>query len=149
MDTHPIQGLMKTAMESIKQMVEVNTIVGNPIETPDGSVIIPISRVSFGFCAGGSEFSSSGNVTAQSSQSLPFGGGSGAGASVQPVAFLVVNNEQVRLMTVDDYQILDKIVDVAPQVMENLKKIIKNYQDPQQDPQQNPQNQQSPPRGQF
>ncbi len=132
MDSHPIQGLMKTALESIKQMVEVNTIVGNPVETPDGSVIIPISRVSFGFCAGGSEFNSSNALTPQNSQSsLPFGGGSGAGVSVQPVAFLVVNNEQVKLMTVDDYQILDKMVDLAPQVMDNLKSIIENYKNQQ------------------
>lgn len=58
MQGHPIEGLMKTAMESIKDMVDVNTILGDPVETPDGSVIIPVSRVSFGFAAGGSEFSS-------------------------------------------------------------------------------------------
>lgn len=121
MDDHPIQGLMQTAMESIKQMVEVNTIVGNPVETPGGSVIIPISRVSFGFCAGGSEF----NLNNQGSQgNLPFGGGSGAGVSVQPVAFLVVTEEQVKLMTVDDNQVLDKIADLAPQVIENIKNIV-------------------------
>ena len=54
---HPIEGLMKTAMESLKTMVDVNTILGDPVETPDGAVIVPVSRVSFGFAAGGSEFS--------------------------------------------------------------------------------------------
>ena len=56
MDGHPIESLMKTAMESIKEMIEVNTIVGDPVETVDGGVIIPVSKVSFGFAAGGSEF---------------------------------------------------------------------------------------------
>jgi len=57
MSEHPIEGLMKTTMESIKEMVDVNTIVGDPVESPDGQVIIPISRVSFGFAAGGGEYS--------------------------------------------------------------------------------------------
>lgn len=121
MENHPIQGLMQTAMESIKEMVEVNTIVGNPVETPDGSVIIPISKVGFGFCAGGSEFNNKNSAT---QGDLPFGGGSGAGVSVQPVAFLVVTKDQIRLMNVDDYQILDKIAELTPHVIENLKNMM-------------------------
>ena len=58
MSDHPIQGLMKTAMENLKQMIDVNTIVGDPVETPDGSVILTVSKVGFGFAAGGSEFNS-------------------------------------------------------------------------------------------
>ncbi len=117
MDNHPIQGLMKTAMESIKDMVEVNTIVGEAIESPDGTIIIPISRVSFGFAAGGSEFQTKHEI-----DNLPFGGGSGAGVSVQPVAFLVVRGEQIRLLTVDTYQLWDRLVDLAPQALDTLKK---------------------------
>ena len=142
MDNHPIQGLMQTTMESIKEMVEVNTIVGNPVETPDGSVIIPISRVSFGFCAGGSEFNS-GNKTG-TQNNLPFGGGSGAGVSVQPVAFLVVTKEQIKLMNVDDYQILDKIAELAPQLIDNLKNLMNKGK---QTNQQNTFQQNTPPQG--
>ncbi|OWZ83970.1 GerW family sporulation protein [Natranaerobius trueperi] len=121
MEEHPIQGLMKTAMESIQGMVEVNTIVGDAVETPDGKVIIPISRVSFGFAAGGSEFEPENTESKEDDSDLPFGGGSGAGVSVQPVAFLVVGNEQVRLMTVDNSPLWDRLVDVAPQLLDNLK----------------------------
>ena len=95
---HPIEGLMQTAMESIKAMVNVNTILGEPVETPDGTVIVPVSRVSLGFGAGGSEFEPKGRDTG----GYPFGGGSGAGISRHPVAFLVVGGGQVRLLPIDD-----------------------------------------------
>ncbi len=128
MEDHPIQGLMKTAMESLKEMVEVNTIVGDPVETPDGNVIIPISRVSFGFAAGGSEFegaeqndSGGGN----SNGKLPFGGGSGGGVTVQPVAFLVVGQGQTRLLPVDNNVLLDRLIDMAPQLMSQLQNVIR------------------------
>ncbi len=121
---HPIQGLMKTAMENIKDMVDVNTIVGDPVETPDGTIIIPISRVSFGFAAGGSEFESTeeedrdkknGNGT------HPFGGGSGGGVTVQPVAFLIVGNGQVRMLPVDRNAMFDRLLDLAPQLITQVQ----------------------------
>lgn len=119
MSDHPIEGLMKTAMESIKEMVDVNTVVGDAVETPDGTVIIPVSRVACGFAAGGSEFNP---ITEGKQESLPFGGGSGAGVSVQPVGFLVVGNGQVRLMPVDGRNaFMERIVDLAPQVMQQLQ----------------------------
>ena len=99
MDEHPIQSLIKTSMESIKEMVDVNTVVGDAVETQDGTVIIPVSRVCFGFAAGGSEFdvkTSKENDKGEKSK-LPFGGGSGAGVSVQPMAFMVVGQGQIRL----------------------------------------------------
>ena len=86
MADHPIQGLMTTAMENLKEMIDVNTIIGEPVETPDGGVILTVSKVGFGFAMGGSEFSGS-----SSSDELPFGGGSGGGVSITPIAFLVVN----------------------------------------------------------
>lgn len=82
MSDHPIQGLMQTAMENIKGMVDVNTIVGEPVETKDGSVILPISKVAFGFAAGGSDFRVEDDDKPAAGQNgvkmLPFGGGSGA-----------------------------------------------------------------------
>lgn len=135
MSNHPIEGLMKTAMESIKEMVDVNTIVGDPVETPDGSVIIPVSRVACGFAAGGGEFeggagqqdnSGGGGGGQQGSGTvMPFGGGSGAGVSVQPVGFLVVGQGQIRLMPVDGNAVVDRIIDVAPQMVSQLQSMFR------------------------
>lgn len=123
MADHPIEALMKTAMESIKDMVDVNTVVGDPVETPDGNVIIPISRVSCGFAAGGSEFQSGDENNGE--KSLPFGGGSGAGVSVQPMGFLVVGGNQVRLLPVDSNMIFDRLIDLVPQVVNQVKSMGK------------------------
>ena len=113
---------MKTAMESIKDMVDVNTIVGDPVETPDGSVIMPISRVSFGFAAGGSEFEPN---KAHGDDGFPFGGGSGAGVSIQPVGFLVVGAGNIRLLPVDTNTIVDRLMDVAPQLMNQIQTMVR------------------------
>jgi len=120
---HPIEGLMETAMESIKAMVDVNTILGDPVETPDGSVVIPVSRVSLGFAAGGSEYEVQRRSQGQGDgrDSFPFGGGSGAGISVSPVAFLVVGQGQMRLLPIDGNALLDRLIDMAPKLIEQLK----------------------------
>lgn len=125
MADHPIQGLMQTAMQNIKEMVDVNTILGDSVETPDGNVIIPISRVSFGFAAGGTEFeeTTAGNGKEQS-KDKPFGGGSGAGISLRPVAFLVVGNNQVRLLPVDGGAIFDRLLDYAPQFLDRMSGLM-------------------------
>lgn len=123
---HPIQGLMKTAMEAIKDMVDVNTIVGDAVETPDGNVIVPISRVSFGFMAGGSEYEPGGGPakrsgTAQNGPTgLAFGGGSGAGVSIHPVGFLIVGQGAVRLLPVDGRAVLDRLIDLAPMLLDKI-----------------------------
>jgi len=126
---HPIQGLMKTAMESIKEMVDVNTVVGDPVDTPDGSVIIPVSRVSFGFAAGGTDFENrngrKGSGNGQEGGEIPFGGGSGAGVSVQPVGFLVVGQGTVRLLSVEGGAIFDRLIDAAPNLLNNLQNLIR------------------------
>ncbi len=104
MSEHPIEGLMVTAMNSIQDMVDVNTIIGEPIETSNNIVIIPISKVSFGFAAGGSEFK--GETIDEYKKrdkeeaiqyKLPFGGGSGAGVTINPVAFLVVQPSRCKI----------------------------------------------------
>lgn len=125
MEDHPIEGLMKTAMENLKEMVDVNKIVGDAVETPDGNVIIPISRVAFGFAAGGTEFENQeegrGAPANSSRPDLPFGGGSGGGISVQPVAFLVVGQGQVRLLPVHHHAMLDRLIDLAPQLIDQVR----------------------------
>lgn len=120
---HPIEGLMKTAMESIKEMVDVNTILGDPVETPDGNVILPVSRISLGFAAGGTEYEVEQRRN-DSPSKFPFGGGSGAGISVNPVGFLVVGQGQVRLMPVDANAIYDRLIDLAPKVIDKISSAI-------------------------
>ncbi|MFZ5943457.1 MAG: GerW family sporulation protein [Bacillota bacterium] len=135
---HPIEGLMKTAMESIKEMVDVNTVVGDAVEAADGTVIIPVSRVACGFAAGGGEFETAGGGNNQEEkQQLPFGGGSGAGVSVQPVGFLVVSREEVRFLSVDGNAMVDRIIDNAPHIVSQLQGLFgrrnaSNIQDPNQ-----------------
>ncbi len=114
-DKHPVEGLMDTAMQSIKEMIDVNTILGDPIEALDGSLIIPVSRVFIGFAAGGSEFGEN-----KESAAAPFGGGSGAGLSIKPVAFLVVGQGKVRLLPVGTEAMLDRIIDLLPPVMQRM-----------------------------
>lgn len=113
---------MKTAMESLKGMVDVNTVVGDPVETQDGSVIIPVSRVSFGFAAGGGEYSVGGDSeNNEGGGGFPFGGGSGAGVSVQPMGFLVVAHQQIKMLPVSGEQPIGRIIDLAPQLIERLR----------------------------
>jgi len=127
MDNHPIENLMRTTMESIKEMIDVNTIIGDPIESLDGTTIIPISRVCVGFASGGSEFNSI--KPSAPSNNYPFGGGSGAGVTVKPVAFLVVKNDSIRLLSVDQQNTYDRIVDTVPQVIDIIKNIFKDKND--------------------
>jgi len=136
---HPIEGLMKTALDSIKNMVDVNTIMGEPVETPDGKVIVPVSRVTFGFAAGGSEFDPTVNPgkegknsteQTETGKTLPFGGGSGAGVSIQPMGFLIVGEEETRILPLGGQAIYDRLLDLAPKFID---KIRQNGADEQED----------------
>lgn len=121
MDKHPIEGLMTTTLESIRDMIDVNTVVGEPIATADGATVVPISRVSFGFVAGGGEFNPRG-TTAPATEP-PFAGGAGAGVTVQPLGFLVTGPDAVRLLPAQCYQPIDRVIELIPQVVAELKKI--------------------------
>ncbi|PKF89317.1 sporulation protein YtfJ [Bacillus sp. BA3] len=126
MSDHPIQGLMKEAMENLKEMVDVNTIIGDPVETPDGSVILTVSKVGFGFAAGGSEFVMDGNHQGQQGGSKqPFGGGSGGGVSITPIAFLIVGSHGVKMIHLDEgTHLLEKMMDLAPQVVDKIQSML-------------------------
>lgn len=125
MEEHPIQGLMTTAMENIKDMVEVNTIIGDPVESPDGTIIIPVSKVGFGFAAGGSEFTVQSNEEESNDSTLPFGGGSGGGVSITPVAFLIVRENGVKMVHLDEStHIYEKIIEYAPQAINKIEKMF-------------------------
>ncbi|MDA3129805.1 GerW family sporulation protein [Aliibacillus thermotolerans] len=122
MSDHPIEGLMRTAMENLKEMVDVNTIVGSPVETPDGSVILPVTKVGFGFAAGGSEFTT---TQQDEEQDHPFGGGSGGGVSITPIAFLVVNSSGVKMVHLDENtHIYEKLMEFAPQVVDKIQMML-------------------------
>lgn len=110
---------------------DLSIVVGDPVDTPDGSVIIPVSRVTFGFAAGGSEFPTGdgneggqGGTASPEEAGFPFGGGSGAGVTVQPVAFLVVGQGTVRLLSVEGGALLDRLIDIAPQVINRIESAI-------------------------
>lgn len=124
---HPIQGLMQTAMSNIREMVDVNTIIGDPVETPDGTVILPVSRVGFGFAAGGSEFNlTDSKGAAPDGGEHPFGGGSGGGVSLVPIGFLIVQGNQVRMLSTDNQnQLYDRLIDMAPVVVEKIQSLLR------------------------
>lgn len=131
MNEHPIEGLMITAMNSIRDMIDVNTIIGDPIEAPNNIIIIPISKVSFGFAAGGSEFSGEtideykkADKEEQINYRLPFGGGAGAGVSINPIAFIVINDGNVKLIPVNHSSALDKLLDYVPDLIEKTTKMM-------------------------
>lgn len=133
---------MKTAMTSLKEIVDVNTIVGEPVESPDGSVILPISRVSFGFAAGGGDYSQAGPGGREAGAAgaagaagprddyqggdLAFAGGSGGGVTIHPVGFLVVGQGTVRMMPVDSSAMMDRVLDMAPSLMREAAGLIES-----------------------
>ncbi len=119
MDQHPIESLMSTSMESIREMVDVNTVVGDAVATQDGSTVIPISKVSFGFVSGGGEY----KIGTGLPEGLPFAGGAGAGVSVQPVGFLVCSQSGVRLLSASCASPMERMVEMIPQALEGLRAI--------------------------
>jgi sporulation protein YtfJ len=121
-----VENLMKSTMENLKDMIDVNTVIGEAIETKDGTCIIPVSRLSFGFASGGSEYAND-KASLTSTVAFPFGGGSGAGVSVKPVAFLVVKQDGVRMLPVDQDSTYDRIVDTVPQVLDIVKSFAKDF----------------------
>ena len=117
-----VSEMVSEAVKSIKGLIDVNTVVGEPMTVADGTVIIPISRVSFGFGGGGSEFSSK----KEGNEPL-FGGGIGGGAAVKAEAFMVVSNGNVRIIPITDSQsAMDKLVDMIPGAIDKINGLIAN-----------------------
>jgi len=137
MDEHPIENLMQTAMDSIQKMINVNTVIGDPVETPTGAVIIPVSRVSCGFAAGGSEFTALDGQEekkgGEEKPKMPFGGGSGGGVSVKPVGFLVVSQDQIRLLPVEGNILAERLIDEIPNLMDKVSHLL-NKKKPHREP---------------
>lgn len=121
MQQHPIDTMMQTTMEQIRGMVDVNTVVGSPVSGTKGTTIIPISKVSFGFIAGGGEYTVEEHRNkAVATETYPFAGGTGAGVSVQPVGFLVVGDGTVKMLPAQTNGAMERVVELLPQLMEEF-----------------------------
>ncbi len=116
-----ITEMVKSAMDSIKGMIDANTVIGDVITAPDGSMIIPVTQVTCGFGAGGSE------IPTAKEGANPFGGGSGGGVKVKPVAFLIITGGRVRLLPVETTNgPVDKILDLVPDMVDKVNGFIKS-----------------------
>ncbi len=132
MEKHAIGDLMEKTMSKIREMVDVNTIVGKPITTVDGITLIPVSKVSFGFAAGGSDFQ-----TKNSREEAPdaFGGGSGAGVKIEPVSFLIIRDGSVRMISANagEQNSVEKFIDAMPDIIDKVKEVLPKKKDEEKD----------------
>ena len=125
MNEHPISTIMGTSMKNIKEMIDVNTIVGDAIRTDNGGVIIPVSKVSFGFATGGGEYGAAALQDGKpNDKQFPFAGGSGAGVSITPMAFMVMQGEDFRLVPATPNTSVDRILEMVPGLMKKTEDII-------------------------
>ena len=121
MAEHPIQGLMNVTMDKIRQMADSNTIIGKPIKTDDGTTILPVSRIYFGFASAGTDFDGK-----NAANKDLFGGGSGAGVNIQPVAFLVVKDGCVRTIQLSDgSNTIDRALTMLPELVDKVSALLK------------------------
>ena len=121
MAEHPIQGLMNVTMDKIRQMADSNTIIGKPIKTDDGTTILPVSRISFGFASAGTDFDGK-----NAANKDLFGGGSGAGVNIQPVAFLVVKDGCGRTIQLSDgSNTIDRALTMLPELVDKVSALLK------------------------
>lgn len=121
MSDSKVNNLMDVTMEKIKKMVDVNTIIGDPITTPDGTTVIPISRVSYGFASGGSDLPSK----VQPAAGL-FAGGSGASVSIFPIAFLAISHGNVKVLQIEPYMgPIDRALEKVPDVVEKITALFR------------------------
>lgn len=120
MSDHPINSLLDTSLKKIKELIDVNTIIGDPITTPDGTTIIPVSKVTYGFASGGSD------LPTKKDTRESFGGGSGAGISIQPVGFLSIMKGNIKFIPIEKYDgAADRIVGMIPEAFDKISSFIK------------------------
>lgn len=118
---HPISEMLSGSMEKLRSVADVNTIIGDPINAAPGLTLIPVSKVSYGYAGGGTDF-----VTKNSGSQNPFGGGSGCSVKITPIAFLVIKGDNVRLLPVSEAPATttDRIIEMIPDLIENLKQFV-------------------------
>lgn len=118
MDNHPIQEIMANSLAKMREVVDANTVIGTPITTVDGVTIIPVSKISYGFVSGGSDF-------ATEKQKDLFGGAASSGASITPVAFLVIQGTGVRLIQLaEGGRTVDRVLNMVPEVIDKVEGFI-------------------------
>ena len=119
---NPISELMETTMENVKNILKVDTVVGDPIVTPDGITLVPISKVSVGFGGGGLEF----GTKKREGDKQPYGGGNATGVRIEPFGFLVIKDGVVRMLNVTPpaNNTVDRIIDLVPQVLDRVDAFI-------------------------
>ena len=114
----PVQELMASALENMRDRVDSNTVIGSPIYTQDGTTILPVSKISFGFVSGGTDF-------ANKTQKDLFGGAASSGASITPVGFLVIKDGSVKLMQLaEGGATLDRLINMMPEVIDRVEGFI-------------------------
>ena len=120
-NTNPIGKLMQSTMDNVRSILKVDTVVGEPIVTPDGITLIPISRISVGFGGGGVEFSAQ-----KVGQERPYGGGNATGVKIEPIGFLVIKDGVIRMINVTPpaSTTVDRLIDLVPQVMDRVDNFI-------------------------
>lgn len=116
-----LENMMNSSIQKIKEMVKADTIIGDPISTSDGTTIIPVSKISYGYASGGSDFAS--NKTPEKDM---FGGGNGIGVSIVPIAFLVISDGDVKLLQIQSFDgAVDRIIGMAPNIIDKISSMIK------------------------
>lgn len=125
MDNNPIGAMMQNTMDSVKNILKVDTVVGDPIYTPDGITLVPISKISVGFGGGGVEFGKK-----NAGEGHPYGGGNATGVKIDPIGFLVIKDGCVRMVNVTPpaSNTVDRIIDLVPQVMDRVDAFIEKQQ---------------------
>ena len=125
---HPLNEMMTSSMAKIKDMIDVNTVIGDPITTPDGVTLIPITKVSVGYGGGGSDFVTK-NYPANRANA--FGGGAGAGVTITPMAFVVIRGESVRMLPIAEpaSTSVDRIVEMVPDILDRVEALLRKPQD--------------------
>ena len=120
MDRPPISDMMETTMQKIREMIDANTIVGQPITTGDGITLIPVTKVSFGLVGGGSDSAK------KPEQANGFGGGIGSGVKIEPVAFIVAKDDNVRMLHISPppATTVDRIIETVPEILEKVTDFI-------------------------
>lgn len=116
--SHPLPNMLESTLQKIREAVDVNSVVGDPITTPEGVTILPVCKISYGFGGGGSDFPAK-NAT---KPEYPFGGGAGAGAKVTPIAFLIIKGDSVRLLPIaaPATTTADRVVELVPDLVDKF-----------------------------
>lgn len=126
---HPIENIMQTSVEQIKNMVDVNTVVGDPVMTENKTMVLPVSELSLGFLVGGGEYGNLASAKKAADEAFkdarfPFAGASAVGMNIKPLAFVAVEEGNVRVLPADEKRAGDRLMDVLPRIMNGIDKLI-------------------------